>query len=436
LRAFLAACTVVLAIIAIGIGASYVVLHPTVLKVAVPASDPIDQRVFGAAAEMQNTQRAPVRLELVAVDGAPKALEALESRKVDLAVVRSDAAMRDGVHTVVIMRREVAVLIAPKTGKVQKIADLAGAMVGVTREGPLDGGLLRPVLDYYGIAREKTKYMALPPDEIANALKTKKVDAIIAVGATASKQMGDFVAEAARGVKGAIQFIDIEEADAIAKRIPALESVEVDQGAFGGRPPRPPESFNTLGYSIRLVATQKADNDTITELLRQLYLIRQNLSATIPGAGLMEAPDVDEATSFLIHPGVRVYVNVEHRSFLDRYSDWVYLGMFVGSGLGSVTAGLFGMMTGRRGRDPTLPVRNLQSVLDAVRNAQSAAELDQLEQRAEEIFRETFAHGLKDELSAAGVASVDMAMRELRSRLAARRNALAVAPQPVNTPAG
>ncbi|MEN3377340.1 MAG: hypothetical protein V7604_2695, partial [Hyphomicrobiales bacterium] len=167
--------------------------------------------------------------------------------------------------------------------------------------------------------------------------------------------------------------------------------------------------------------------------------IRQNISATISGSGLMEAPDVDEATPFLIHPGVRAYVNGEQRNLLDRYSDWIYLTMFVGSGLGSVTAGLFGMMTGRRERDPLVPVRNLQSVLDAVRNAQSAEELDQLEQQAEEIFRVTYAHAIKDELSAAGVASVDMAMRELRSRLAARRNALAGAPptlQPAGAPPG
>jgi TRAP-type uncharacterized transport system substrate-binding protein len=421
LRTFLAACAVVLAVIAVVIGASYAALRPTVLKVAVPASDPIDQRVFGAAAEMLNTQRAPVRIELVPVDSAQVALESLESRKVSLAVVRADAAMRDRVHTVMIMRREVAVLIAPKTGKVQKVGDLSGAMVGVTREGPLDGGLLRPVLDYYGIAREKTKYMALPPDEIANALKTKKVDAVIAVGATASKQMGDVVAEAARGVKGALQFIDIEEADAIAKRIPALESVEVDQGAFGGRPPRPAESFNTLGFSIRLVATQKADNDTIAELMRQLYLIRQNLSATIPGAGLMEAPDVDEATSFLIHPGVRAYVNGEQRSFLDRYSDWIFIGMFVASGLGSVTTGLFGLKGGRRDRDP---MRALQPVLDAVRDAPNVEELEKLERAAEEIFRAAYAQGIKDELSPAGIASFDMAMREFRNRVASRRSAL------------
>ena len=77
MRVFLAACTVVLALIALGIGASYVALRPTVLKVAVPASDPIDQRVIGAAAEMLNAQRAPVRIEMVPVGDTQLALEAL-----------------------------------------------------------------------------------------------------------------------------------------------------------------------------------------------------------------------------------------------------------------------------------------------------------------------------------------------------------------------
>jgi len=32
------------------------------------------------------------------------------------------------------------------------------------------------VLDYYGVDREKMKYLALPTDEIANALRQKKVE--------------------------------------------------------------------------------------------------------------------------------------------------------------------------------------------------------------------------------------------------------------------
>jgi len=425
LRAFLAACAVVLAILAVVLGAAHFVLHPSELKIAVPTADAIDQRVFGLAADLLRSQRVHTRIAMVPVDDTKAAMEALESGKVKLAVVRSDAAMRGRAQTVMIMRREVAVLIAPKTGKVQKVADLSGATIGVTRDGPLDGGLMLPVLDYYGIPRDKLKYSALPADEIANAFRMKKVDSIIAVGAVASKQMGDVVAEAARGVKGAIQFIDIEESGAIVKRIPALESVEVEQGAFGGRPPRPAESFNSLGYSIRLVTTEKLDTDTVAELVKQLFLIRQNLAAAVPGAGLMEAPDTDEASAFLIHPGVRAYVNGDQKTLFDRYSDWFYFGAFIMSGLGSVAAGLFGWMGGRRAGDPAAPLRNIQTVLDAAREAPSTDELDRLQREADELVRAVIAHGTKDELTPSAIASFDMAMTELRSRIAARRSGLA-----------
>ena len=243
------------------------------------------------------------------------------------------------------------------------------------------------------------------------------------VGSIISKQVSDVVSDAARGVKGAINFIDIEEADAIAKRIPALELIEVEQGAFGGRPPRPVESFNTLGYSIRLVATPKVQNDDMAELVRQLYLIRQNLNAAIPGAGLMEAPDLDEATPFLIHPGVRAYVNGEQRNFFERYSDYLYLALFIGSGLGSVVAGAFGLMGGRRD-EPAVPVGRVEAMLDTVRDAKSRDELDAAEREADAVFRSVFSAGAAGKLSEAGIASVSMAMTELRARIAARRAAL------------
>lgn len=425
MRAFLGAATVVLAILAAVLGVVHFALRPTEFKVAVPVSNTLDTRVFGLAAEMLRNQRAPVRLEVVPAESTKAALEALDAGKVKLAVVRSDFAARDRAHTVLIMRREIAVLVAPKVGKLQKITDLPNAMVGVARDGPIDGGLLGPVLDYYSIPRDKTKYMPLPSDEIANAFRQKKVDVMIAVGPVTSKPLADAVTEAARGVKGAIQFIDIEEADAIAKRVPALESVEVEQGSFGGRPPRPAESFNTLGFSVRLVATPKADNDQIAELVRQLYLIRQNLNATITGAGLLEAPDLDEATAFLIHPGVRAYVNGEQRNFFDRYSDYIYLFMFVGSGLGSVAAGMFGWMGRRTDDAPKVPFERMEALLDAVREARSGGELDAAEREADEVFRAVFREGAAGKLPESGVASFSMAMTELRERIASRRAALA-----------
>ena len=424
MRAFFKIFAILLAVLAVVLGIVHFTWRAREFKVAIPAANAVDHRVFKLAGEMLRSQRAPVRIEVVTAETPKAALEALEAGKVKLAVVRSDAALQDRAHTVLIMRREAAVLIAAKAGKLQKITDLPNAMIGVTRDGPLDGSLLWPVLDYYGIPRDKAKNMRVPPDEVANALRQKKVDAIIVVGSISSKQVSDVVNDAARGVKGAINFIDIEEADAIAKRIPALESVEVEQGAFGGRPPRPVESFNTLGYSIRLVATPKVQSDDMAELVRQLYLIRQNLNAAVPGAGLMEAPDLDEATPFLIHPGVRAYVNGEQRNFFERYSDYIYLAMFIGSGLGSVVVGAFGVMGGRRD-EPAVPVARVEAMLDAVRDAKSRDELDATEREADAVFRSVFSDSAAGKLREASIASFSMAMTELRARIAARRAALA-----------
>ena len=424
LRAFFTVFAILLAVVAIAGGVVHFVLRPHEFKIAIPAADTVDHRVFKLATEMLRTQRAPVRIEVVTVESPKAALEALDAGKVKLAVVRSDAALQDRAHTVLILRREAAVLIAAKGGKLQKVTDLANAMIGVTRDGTLDGSLLWPVLDYYGIPRDKAKNMQVPADEVANALRLKKIDAVIVVGSILSKQVSDVVNDAARGVKGAINFIDIEEAGAIAKRIPALESVEVGQGAFGGRPPRPAESFNTVGYSIRLVATPKVQSDDMAELVRQLYLIRQNLNAAVPGAGLMEAPDLDEATPFLIHPGVRAYVNGEQRNLFERYSDYIYLFMFIGSGVGSVAAGAFGLM-GKRREEPVVPVARVEAMFDAVREAKSRDELDAAEREVDAVFRSVFSDGAAGRLRETGIASFALAMNELRARIAARRAALA-----------
>ena len=138
----------------------------------------------------------------------------------------------------------------------------------------------------------------------------------------------------------------------------------------------------------------------------------------------METPDVEEMTAFLIHPGVRAYVNGEQRSWFDKYGDYLYVAMFLGGGLGSVAAGTFGWMRGRRLCDPTEPIRNIEAVLNKVRDAQTRDELDAAESEADAVFRKALDMGAKGELQAGGLASFDMAMTELRSRMAARRAAL------------
>ena len=427
LRILLILCAFILGAVTIAIGTTYFALRPQELRVAVPATDPIDLRVIGTAGYLLRSQRAPIRLVLVQVDKTKDATDALEAGKVDLAIVRSDAALLGQTHTVMIMRREAAVILAPTSGKVRTVADLQNATIGVTRDRPIDGSPLAPVLEYYGVTRDNTRHVALQSDEIASAFLEKKVDAMIAVGPVTAKQMHEAIADAARGMDSAIQFVEIEEAEAIAKRIPALEQIEVEQGAFGGRPPRPAKTLNTVGFSIRMVTSTSTDTDTIAELTRQLFLIRQHLSSVVPGAGLMETPDIEEATPFLVHPGVRAYLNGEHRTWFDKYNDYIYLGLFFAGGLGSVAAGVFGWMRGGGSRGPNVPRQRIEAVLDAIGDAKTCEQLDAAERETDAIFRTVFGLGAEGRLSADAIATLNLAMSELRGRIAAQRSALKAA---------
>ena len=403
---------------------SYGYLRPVKLKVAIPVADTIDQKLFGLAADALRTQRAPVRLEIVVKENAEEVATALERQQVQLAVLRSDAAMRDRTPTVLVLRTEVAVLLAAKARKIKKISDLPRSALGIVVDGPADGRLLQVVLDYYGIAPGSIRPVFLKPSEIAGAIRERKVDAAIVIGVLTSKALSDTIGEVMRATGESVQFVNIEEASAIAKRAQALAHIEIEEGAFGGRTPRPPEDIHTLGYTIRLVAHDQVSEDAIAELARQLINMRQNLSAAVPGSGLMDTPDLDDRSAFLVHSGARMFANGEQKTFFDHYSDYIYLGLFLGGGVGSVITGLLSWLGIRQRRESLGDILQIEDVLGAVAGAQTSDELDMLERKTEEIVDVAVDHGAKGLYSSSEIATFQLAISEARNRIAARRMAL------------
>lgn len=404
--------------------ASYGYMKPIKLKVAIPATDVVDQKLFGLAADALRTQRAPVRLEVVIRENAEEVATALERQQVQLAVLRSDAAMRDRTPTVLVMRTEVAVMLAPKSRKIKKISDLPKSALGIVVDGPADGRLLQLVLDYYGIPPTSIRPVFLKSSEVVAALKDKKVDAVIVLGVLTSKPLSDTIAEMSRATGDGLQFINIEEASAIAKRAQALVHVEIEEGAFGGRTPRPPEDIQTLGYTMRLVAHDQVSEDAIAELARQLVNMRQNLHSAVPGSGLMDTPDLDDKSAFLVHSGARMFANGEQKTFFDHYSDYIYLGLFLGGGIGSVVTGILSWLGIRQRRESLDDILQIEDVLGAVAAAQNEDELDMLERKTDDIVDVAVNHGAKGLYTSSEIATFQLAIGEARNRIAARRMAL------------
>src|SRR6202022_2418405 len=122
--------------------AIYYYERPSVLRIAVPR-DSDDQAIMAAAAHDFAEARDGIRLKLVAVENLAESSRALEEGHADLAIVRSDIAMPPSGQTVLIMRRNAAVVFAPAQSGLHAIDDLRGHRVGILQAaGKADNQLL------------------------------------------------------------------------------------------------------------------------------------------------------------------------------------------------------------------------------------------------------------------------------------------------------
>jgi TRAP-type uncharacterized transport system substrate-binding protein len=425
MRSILIACAVALGVVAVALGAGYVIGLPVTLKLAVPTNDTASRKLLETAAEQFRSQRRPLRLEIVPAADPAAALAAVEQGHADLAVARAEEVLRAKVQTALIIRQEAAVIMTAKTSKVKKFADIVGANVGIVREGPANSSAFKAVLDYYALDPGKLKVTPLAPGDVATAFRAGRVDVLIVVGNPTSKAVADVVADAQGNAKGGIRFLAVDAAEAIAKRVPELDSIEFKQGIFGGRPPQPPEEIAGVGYSIRLVASERMSDDRMSDLLRQLLAIRQSLGAALPGAGLVKLPSKDDDSTFVIHPGVLTYGDGEQKTFFDRYNDWIYIAMMVASGIGSATAGLFGWLDTKRRRRTMSSVFEIERLIESVKAAETGTALDALAQQVDGLFGQALRQAVDGTLDHAGLETFKLALNEARSRIDRRRNELA-----------
>ncbi|HKD37400.1 MAG TPA: TAXI family TRAP transporter solute-binding subunit, partial [Pirellulales bacterium] len=160
--------------------------------------------------------------------------------------------------------------------KFGKVTDLSGKRVGVVSGNEATTGLLELVLSHYGVPRDKVTISSIDPRDIPAAIKKHQVDALFVAGAATSPVISSVIAAAT--VKGAApNFIEIDQADGIAKRNPAFDSIDIDAGTFGGTPPTPDDSLKTLSFAQYLVA-RKSDSDSVIAMLaKTIYSSRQAL---------------------------------------------------------------------------------------------------------------------------------------------------------------
>ncbi|MES2601872.1 MAG: TAXI family TRAP transporter solute-binding subunit [Pseudomonadota bacterium] len=427
MKAMLVVVAAVLATVAAVGGATYWMNRPVHLRIAVgpPYSD--DVKVVQSIAQIFARDRKYIRLRPIVTDGTSSSAASLNAGTTDLAVIRGDIELPKDAQAIASIRKNFAVLWAlngsSKKGAIKKVEQLAGKRIGVIGRTQANVNLLKIILTQSGVKPESVQVVQFTTTGFADAIKNEKLDAFLAVGPLNSKITADAVAATTRGGKEAT-FLSLDTADAIAQKYPAYESGEIPAGSFGAKPARPDDKIDTITFAHHIVARKSLSEVTAGALTRQLFSIRQTIQSEFPLTAKLETPDTDKDAAIPAHPGAAAYVDGEEKSFLDRYSDYIWGSLMALSALGSAGAWFASYWR----KDERVTNSNLRErlleMLTAARKTTSIDELDAMQAEADEIMRETL-HCFEDgAIEEGSLTAFSIALEQFHNAVADRKTFL------------
>ena len=388
-----------LLLFAVAAGALYFALRPVTLRIAVgpPGSD--DHKLITALAQTFARDGSSVRLSPITTEGAIESIALLAASKADLAVARGDLQLPANAESVAILRKNVVVLWSPSgpppkgakkspAPKIKGIDDLAGHRVGVIGRTQANVILLRVILTEAGVNPEKVAITQFGTQELAELTRDPAIGAFMAVGPLDSKITSEAIAITAKA-RGEPKFLPIDVSETIAQKHPLYEAEEIPGSTFGSSPARPDDKIDTVSVNHLIIAPKSLSETTVGTLTRQLFAVRQALAKELPIAAKIEKPDTDKDAALPAHQGAAAYIDGTERTFLEKYSDYLWGGILVLSGLGSAGAWLRQYSKRDEKALSTLHRDNLLAMISKVRQAESSEELTAMQSEVDGLLRET-----------------------------------------------
>lgn len=361
----------------------YLAVRPTTLTIAVGPEGSSQFNYAATIAKLMKETKQPFKLKVVHVAGTAEASEMLDDGKADLAIVRSDDLTSKDARSIVIIHKRAIILVAHKDAGIESLRDVGGKKIAISMS---DTDSYKPIIErilgHYEVETDELKLEEMPRDEIAAALADKRIDAFILVTNPASKPNRALLSEITGNRSTAIVVTGAPAHEALSQRFKELQTIEVPEGIFGGNPQLPGDDIDTVAITYEIAASSRLSERSGTALTKSLMELRPRLRAaqsTQESTYSIETPPVDEPRGIVPHAGSAAYANNETKTWLDAYSEYIWLGMFavglVGSGVAAVMswAGLSNESPG------DLLSGKMRSLATRLETAESSADVDSVQ---------------------------------------------------------
>jgi TRAP-type uncharacterized transport system substrate-binding protein len=393
------------------------------LTFAVGDAGSLEARFAAKLAAVLQNNSSRLRLKIVPNADRAKALAQFDHGKADLAVLRTDAKVPTRARALAILEHDVVLLISPGGKKIKSLAELKKKKIAVLADDDNSVAFLRNTLEISENSNSGPRLRMAPPNSTFDKLFAPGgYGAAIAI-AHASTIIKDKSYER-YAKRGGFTLNAIDEAKALARKNPGISEETLATGMLSSSPALPSEDLDTIGLQWLLVALSRMPTTTAGELARTIYENKAELALEDGFASRIEPADVDKDAFIVAHQGAAEYINDNTKSFMDRYSEFLYLGVAALGVIGSIFAGIYTKITRVAPEKAGELATAILDIGERIEHADSLDSLEALQDELEGILRGAVI-GLRDgSISSDGLDTFKLGYQFVRDEIGMRRDHL------------
>jgi TRAP-type uncharacterized transport system substrate-binding protein len=390
---------------------------------AVGDANSLEARFAGKLAAVLKNNNSRLRLKIVPNGDSAKALAQFDHRQADLAVLRTDAKVPPRARALAILEHDVVLVISPGGKKIKSLAELRKRKIAVLADGDNSAAFVRNILDISDNSDAASRVQMAPRNSAFDKLfGSGGYGAVIAIAHVSTLIKDKSYEQYAK--RGGFTLNAIDQSKALAQRNPGISEETLATGELSSAPAIPDDDLDTIGLQWLLVAQSKMSPATAGDLARTIYENKAELALEDGFASRIEPADTDKDAFIVAHQGAAEYINDDTKSFMDRYSDMLYLGAAALSVIGSIFAGIYAKVTRVAPEKASALATAILDIGERMEHATSIDALDALQDELEAILRGAVI-GLRDgTISSDGLDTFRLGYEFVRDELAMRRESL------------
>jgi TRAP-type uncharacterized transport system substrate-binding protein len=403
-------------------GGRTLVRNSETLVFAVGEANGPEARFAARLAAVLKNNSSRLRLKIVPNSDNAKAIAQFDRREANLAILRTDTKIPSRARSVAILEHDVLLLISPAGKKIKTVAELKKKKIAVVADSESSVTLIRNVFELSDTPDAAARVQMAPPGLSFDKLFASGFGAVVAV-VHASRAVKDRSYEQ-HAKRGGFTLNAIDSAKAIVRKYPALSEETITTGALSASPALPEEDIDTIGLEWLLVAQSKLSTTTVSDLARIIFENKTELAIDGGFASKIEPAATDKDAFIVAHPGAAEYINDEIKSFVERYSDLMYVALAALGIIGSLFATLYAKVTRIAPEKASQLATAILDIGERMADAKTLDQLDELQDELENILRRVVI-GLRDgTISGDGLDTFKLGYEFVRDEIGMRRDHL------------